>query len=238
MRDVFISYHEKSAEKLAPRIADALESAGISCWYAPPNKPLTVSFTEEIVQALEDCKVFLLIWNEKSLHSVRVATETALAVRGFGDNRKRKLVAFRVDDVGAEGQLNAFLDELRARDDFPSDIAPFRIADGYPPDERHIAELLNLLKQFLKEQELLTALAALEDTLKELQDSPLRISHLISQGITVGASYLNVGDYDSARKCFERTVDILKHEDKEAYKVNTLKTLNVVHKIISQVTSQ
>ena len=130
MPDVFISYHEKSAAELAPRIARALQDAGISCWYAPPEKPLTVPFTEEIVRELEDCKVFLLILNEKAVHSVRVATETALAVRGFDDGKKRKLIAFRTDncDVSADSRMSAFLNK-------------FRIVDGCPPNEANIGTL-------------------------------------------------------------------------------------------------
>ena len=35
--DVFISYHTDSAGEAVDKIAIALESAGIKCWYAPRN---------------------------------------------------------------------------------------------------------------------------------------------------------------------------------------------------------
>ena len=151
MPDVFISYHEKSAAELAPRIVRALQDAGISCWYAPPEKPLTVPFTEEIVQAMEDSKVFLLILNEKAVHSVRVATETALAVRGFDDGKNRKLIAFRTDncDVSADSRMSAFLKE-------------FRIVDGCPPDDDKISYLGVFLKQVLYPEVRVTVFAPIQ----------------------------------------------------------------------------
>ena len=127
MADVCISYDEDSAENVARQVAEALESDGISCWYVGRDMEKGL-LRGAITKAIRDCRVFLLILSEQSIHSEYVKNEIALALQGFDDNRKRELVAFRVDNSNAETQLNAFLDKLQARDDFPSNIAPFQIA--------------------------------------------------------------------------------------------------------------
>ena len=148
MADVCISYDEKSAESVARQVAETLERSGISCWYVGRDMEKGL-LRGAITQAIRDCRVFLLVLSEKAMKSAYVKAEIALAVGGFDDNRKRELVAFRVDDVGAEGQLNAFLDELRARDDFPSDIAPFRILEL---NTENLWQLKIRVKRLLKPQ--------------------------------------------------------------------------------------
>ena len=56
MADVFISYHAKSAGELAAQIAAALESAGISCWYAKRDIPPGGDFARYIPPKIDACK--------------------------------------------------------------------------------------------------------------------------------------------------------------------------------------
>ena len=128
MADVFISYHEQSAGDIAFRIADALESAGISCWLAKRNMPLTVPFTEEIVREIENCKVFLLILNKQSLSSAHIASEIALAFERFTHDKSVTLIPFRVDDCRLSNRMFYYLNF-------------FRIFDACPPNEERIQEL-------------------------------------------------------------------------------------------------
>lgn len=141
MADVCISYDEDSAESVARQISGALEKSGISCWYMGRDMEKG-ALRGAITEAIEDCRVFLLILSEQSIHSEYVKNEIALAVRGFDDSRKRELVALRVDDGDAEAQLDAFLDELRARDDFPLNIAPFQIAENLEALKTRIRHIL------------------------------------------------------------------------------------------------
>lgn len=150
MADVCISYDEKSAESVARQIANALEKDGISCWYVGRDMEKG-ALRGAITEAIEDCRVFLLILSEKAMKSAYVKAEIALAEGGFDDGKERKLIAFRIDDSGAEAQLGEFLDELRARDDFPSDIAPFQIADGCPLN-MELWKLKMRIKRLLKPQ--------------------------------------------------------------------------------------
>ena len=82
MADVFISYHMESAGKLARKIADKLETIGISCWYANRDM-LPGQFVESIMDAINQCKIFLLILNEEANHSKYVFNELSNAYRRF-----------------------------------------------------------------------------------------------------------------------------------------------------------
>ena len=67
---VFISYHHDSSVQLVERIVQALESSGIKCWYAP--RDVQSKYAGDIVRAIEECKVFLLVMNRYSTHSEHV----------------------------------------------------------------------------------------------------------------------------------------------------------------------
>ena len=90
MADVFISYHEQSAGDIAAKIADALEEAGISCWYAKRDIPPGGDFARYIPPQIDACKVFLLILNDSVVHqSNHIENELGLA---FGRlNRKEEI---------------------------------------------------------------------------------------------------------------------------------------------------
>ena len=70
---VFISYHHDSSVQLVERIVQALESSGIKCWYAP--RDVQSKYAGDIVRAIEECKVFLLVMNRYSTHSEHVINE-------------------------------------------------------------------------------------------------------------------------------------------------------------------
>ena len=70
---VFISYHHDSSVQLVERIVQALESSGIKCWYAP--RDVQSKYAGDIVRAIEECKVFLLVMNRYSTHSEHVLNE-------------------------------------------------------------------------------------------------------------------------------------------------------------------
>lgn len=100
MADVFISYHEKSAGKLAAQIADALASAGISCWYAKRDIPPGGDFAENISSQIDACRVFLLILNESVYQSKHIESELGLA---FGRwNRGEEITILPLEFSGFE----------------------------------------------------------------------------------------------------------------------------------------
>ena len=95
MADVFISYHEKSAGKLAAQIARTLESSGISCWYAKRDIPTGADFARTIPPQIDACKVFLLILNENAQTSKHIESELGLAFSR--SNRGEEITIFPVE---------------------------------------------------------------------------------------------------------------------------------------------
>ena len=82
MADVFISYkRSEGTSALVRRIADELESMGISCWYDTKD-PDPGYFTQTIEREILRCKVFLLIWDEGANNSEWCLTETYTAFDG------------------------------------------------------------------------------------------------------------------------------------------------------------
>lgn len=92
--DVFISYEHQS-KSIADNICAYLESKGVRCWYAP--RDVVGPYADAIVNAIEQCKVFVLILNHSSSESVHVLNEVEMAYKRImqGD---LTLVPFKVDD--------------------------------------------------------------------------------------------------------------------------------------------
>ena len=93
--------------------------------------------------------MFLLILNENALKSAYVQSEVALVVRGFNDGKTRKRIALRTDNAPVDAQLGEFLERLRARDDFPSNIKPFYTVEISPLNPENLWQL-RLITRLLK----------------------------------------------------------------------------------------
>lgn len=95
-RDVFISYHTNSALDLTKKIANELESIGISTWYAP--RDCENQWMDAIMEAINSADIFLLILNEGSSNSEQVKNEITEAFNQFS-NHKMSIVVFKIDDA-------------------------------------------------------------------------------------------------------------------------------------------
>ena len=81
VKEVFISYHEASAGELVRKLADRLEGAGISCWYASRDLPPGEDFAKRIPEQINNCNVFLFILNDGANRSEHMGNEMAVAFR-------------------------------------------------------------------------------------------------------------------------------------------------------------
>ena len=105
MADVFISYHRsESASALVARIVGELESAGISCWYDTKDPKLGY-FTDVIAEEIEQCKVFILLWDKGANESRYCISETHYA---FSYAKNALIVPFQVGKFERSRKL-AFL---------------------------------------------------------------------------------------------------------------------------------
>src|ERR1041385_5341663 len=84
MPDIFISYSSKDREQ-AQLLTELLASAGLSVWIDQAGIEAATSWSEEIVNALDGCKAFIVMLSPSSIESKNVVREVALA---FEKNKK------------------------------------------------------------------------------------------------------------------------------------------------------
>ena len=138
MADVFISYESDTALNLVEEIiCPAIEAAGLKCWYAKRNAGPGI-YGGNIKRAIGECRVFLLILNQASLHSTHIKSETALAFRRLDNNENITLLPFRIDDCN-----------IRDDDDMDYYLICQQIIDGCPPDEQHIQNLIDIISKIM-----------------------------------------------------------------------------------------
>lgn len=99
MVDVFISYNNHDSE-IAEQVRDYLENDGIQCWMAPRDIPAGSFYTREIVKAIKNCKVFLLVLSVNSQKSKYVIRELDMA---FEQNCK--IIPFLIDDTEIDDEF-------------------------------------------------------------------------------------------------------------------------------------
>ncbi|HET9136718.1 MAG TPA: FlgO family outer membrane protein [Candidatus Kapabacteria bacterium] len=78
MADVFISYSSHDHDKAA-KLTERLREAGLSVWIDETNISAATQWSSEIVKAIEDCKVFVILLSPSSFGSHNVIKELSLA---------------------------------------------------------------------------------------------------------------------------------------------------------------
>lgn len=110
MKDVFISYSHEDAE-IREAVAEKLESAGISCWYAPRDIQPGVEWADTITSGLKSCRILLLIFTQASNASNQVLREVGLAV-----DFKMPIIPLRCDETELSGSMQYYLSTLQWMD--------------------------------------------------------------------------------------------------------------------------
>lgn len=91
--DVFISY-SSADEQIANMVVEGLSERGVNCWKAGTY---TINsgddFREKIAQALDECKIFLIILSKHSMSTPWVRIELTEALR-----KNKKIYSLRIDD--------------------------------------------------------------------------------------------------------------------------------------------
>ncbi|MBQ6985912.1 MAG: toll/interleukin-1 receptor domain-containing protein, partial [Oscillibacter sp.] len=109
MADVFISYHEKSTGELAEQIADALDAAGISCWCARRDMPPGGDFARDIPSQIQNCRLFLLIFNENVYKSRHIESELGIAFSRWNKGEDIRIFPVKIGDVTLEDWIKYYL---------------------------------------------------------------------------------------------------------------------------------
>ena len=117
-RDVFISYSKPDTEAARQLVAQ-LEAHGTECWYAGRDVPAGMDWPAEIVHAIGESRVMVLIFSAAANQSPQVRREVILAME-----RNVRVVPFRIEDVTPSESLEYFLSGQQWIDAFPPPLQP------------------------------------------------------------------------------------------------------------------
>jgi len=133
--DVFISY--SSADK---KIADAtcanLESKGIRCWIAPRDVIPGKNYQGEIIDAIDNAHIMVLIFSSNSNTSPYIIRELTEAVE-----KGVIIIPLRIEDVVPSKEMKFLIN------------VPHWLDAMTPPLERHLEKLAQTIKQFLNNKD-------------------------------------------------------------------------------------
>jgi pimeloyl-ACP methyl ester carboxylesterase/class 3 adenylate cyclase len=102
--EVFISYAQDEDGARALELADHLEAAGLTVWLADRSIEGAQNYGPEVVSAIEQCDVVVVLCSAASLGSEHVAVEVELA---FEASRPR--LPLRLDDTAFPGRIRYWL---------------------------------------------------------------------------------------------------------------------------------
>jgi hypothetical protein len=104
--DVFIS-HSSGDKQAADATCAALEAAAIRCWIAPRDVRAGREYAEEIITAIDSCRVMVLIFSSSANASNQVRREIERAV-----SKGVTIVTMRIEDVLPSKSMEFYLDSL------------------------------------------------------------------------------------------------------------------------------
>ena len=130
--DAFISYSSK--DKTAANAACAvLEGAGVRCWIAPRDIRPGVEYGAAIIDAMDQCRVMVLIFSSSANDSVQIRREIERAV-----SKAVPIVPVRIEEVAPTKSMEYFLGAIHWLDALT------------PPIERHLPHLAETVKAILQ----------------------------------------------------------------------------------------
>jgi len=102
-RDVFISYSSKE-KTIADAICGVMERQEIRCWIAPRDIRPGQNYAESILEAINNCRMMVIILSSASNASPHVLREVERGV-----SKGLPVVPFRIEDIKPSKSLEFFL---------------------------------------------------------------------------------------------------------------------------------
>jgi hypothetical protein len=112
-QDVFISYSDKDRSEVE-RICTYLENYGIKCFIAFRDIPITAVWAGEITEAVEQCKLMLIIYSENSNNSKQVDREIELC-----SEADKPMLIFRLTNLDYNKTKKYYLKNINHLNAFP-----------------------------------------------------------------------------------------------------------------------
>ena len=148
--DVFISYSAKN-KAFADAVCSALEGRKIRCWIAPRDVRAGIPYAEALIEALDGCRVMVLLLSASSNTSPQVMREVERAA-----SRGAYIIPVRIEDIALSPSLQFF-------------IGPIHWIDALtPPIEQHLDYLAETVGYVLRRM----AKGAQDLTPKEIPAAP------------------------------------------------------------------
>jgi uncharacterized membrane protein YhaH (DUF805 family) len=129
--DAFISHSSKD-KTIADATCAALEAAGIRCWIAPRDVVPGHSYGEDLIDALDACRVMVLVFSSNSNASPQISREVERCV-----SRGITIVPLRIEDVLPTKAMAYFVGSVHWLDALT------------PPLEQHLEKLVSAVKACL-----------------------------------------------------------------------------------------
>ncbi len=103
--EVFISHSSKD-KAVADAVCASIEASGIRCWIAPRDIRSGQVWAGAIVEAIQSCRIMVLIFSSSSNNSRDVAKELTVAV-----DSGAIVIPFRIDDIMPQGVMRYYLSD-------------------------------------------------------------------------------------------------------------------------------
>src|SRR5580698_1376013 len=129
--DVFISHSAKD-KVTADAVCATLESEGVRCWIAPRDVLASREYGEAIIDAIEECRIMVLVFTANANASPQIRREVERAV-----NRGVAIRPVRIEDVLPGKGLEYFIGNVHWLDALN------------PPLEAHLKSLAGTIKILL-----------------------------------------------------------------------------------------
>ncbi|MGC2030100.1 MAG: TIR domain-containing protein [Steroidobacteraceae bacterium] len=104
-RDVFVSYASQDAA-IADAVVENLERQGTKCWIAPRDVTPGSPYADEIVGAINDAKILVLVLSQHAIDSAHVGKEIERA-----SSKRRRIIGLRTDAAPLTRSFEYFLSE-------------------------------------------------------------------------------------------------------------------------------
>jgi TolB-like protein len=105
VNDAFVSFASQDAA-VANAVVENLEQHGVKCWIAPRDVTPGSQYADEIVAAINDAKVFVLVLSEHAVASPHVGRELERAA-----SKRRRILVLRTDAAPLTRSFEYFLSE-------------------------------------------------------------------------------------------------------------------------------
>jgi len=130
--DIFISYAEED-KVVADAVCAALEADKIRCWFPPRDIRSGEKKNEAIKNAIENCRIMILIFSASANRSKKILNELVMAATA-----NKVIIPFKIDNILPSGAMEFYLTSTHWLDAMN------------PPTELQIENLAKTVDHFLK----------------------------------------------------------------------------------------